>query len=100
MENVYALVKRFYLAHGRANIFVARTLVERYLRAAAMKTSVQTGTALRTFSQLFSGAMIRLRGSSSASTTSRSSSAMRMRILTDVRSSDMQRIILRACAPF
>ena len=37
MENVYALVKRFYLAHGRANIFVARTLVERYLRAAAWR---------------------------------------------------------------
>ena len=37
MENVYALVKRFYGAHGRANIFVPRALVERYLRAAAWK---------------------------------------------------------------
>ncbi|MFC2729836.1 MAG: hypothetical protein ACFN4Y_09315, partial [Centipeda sp. (in: firmicutes)] len=37
MENVYALVKRFYLEHGRANIFVARTLIERYLRAAAWR---------------------------------------------------------------
>ena len=37
MENVYALVKSFYLAHGRANIFVSRTLVERYLRAAAWR---------------------------------------------------------------
>ena len=37
MENVYALVKRFYLQHGRANIFVSRTLIERYLRAAAWK---------------------------------------------------------------
>lgn len=37
MENVYALVKRFYAEHGRANIFVARTLIERYLRAAAWR---------------------------------------------------------------
>ncbi|WP_313995256.1 hypothetical protein [uncultured Selenomonas sp.] len=37
MENVYALVKRFYSAHGRANIFVPRTLIERYLRAAAWR---------------------------------------------------------------
>ena len=37
MENVYTLVKRFYLEHGRANIFVARTLIERYLRAAAWR---------------------------------------------------------------
>lgn len=37
MENVYALVKRFYGAHGRANIFVPRALIERYLRAAAWK---------------------------------------------------------------
>ena len=37
MENVYALVKRFYLAHGRAQIFVPRTLTERYLREAAWR---------------------------------------------------------------
>lgn len=37
MENVYTLVKRFYSQNGRANIFVARTLVERYLRAAAWR---------------------------------------------------------------
>ena len=37
MENVYTLVKRFYSEHGRANIFVARTLIERYLRAAAWR---------------------------------------------------------------
>ena len=37
MENVYALVKRFYSAHGRANIFVPRALIERYLRAAAWR---------------------------------------------------------------
>lgn len=37
MENVYALVKRFYSAHGRAQIFVPRSLIERYLRAAAWK---------------------------------------------------------------
>lgn len=37
MENVYALVKRFYGEHGRANIFVPRPLIERYLRAAAWK---------------------------------------------------------------
>ena len=37
MENVYALVKRFYAEHGRANIFVPRTLIERYLRAAAWR---------------------------------------------------------------
>ena len=37
MENVYTLVKRFYSQNGRANIFVARTLIERYLRAAAWR---------------------------------------------------------------
>ena len=37
MENVYTLVKRFYSAHGRANIFVSRTLIERYLRASAWR---------------------------------------------------------------
>ena len=37
MENVYALVKRFYGEHGRVNIFVPRPLVERYLRASAWK---------------------------------------------------------------
>jgi len=37
MENVYALVKRFYAEYGRANIFVARTLVERYLRTGAWR---------------------------------------------------------------
>ncbi|EKU70736.1 hypothetical protein [Selenomonas sp. F0473] len=37
MENVYALVKRFYGEHGRANIFVPRPLIERYLRGAAWK---------------------------------------------------------------
>ena len=37
MENVYALVKRFYEGHGRAHIFVPRVLIERYLRAAAWR---------------------------------------------------------------
>ena len=40
MENVYALVKRFYLAHGRAQIFVPRTLTARYLREAAWRGAV------------------------------------------------------------
>jgi len=37
MDNVYTLVKQFYLAHGRANIFVSRTRIERYLRSAAWR---------------------------------------------------------------
>ena len=62
MENVYALVKRFYLAHGRAQIFVPRTLTERYLREAAWRGESAEGLCTRTFSRSLCGAMIRSHG--------------------------------------